>query len=159
MTLAEKMKIVDLSQGPKTTNGGLTTDYVSMKNYARATVVLSLTQSTGHATQILPKQATAVAGTSAKAFTNVLPIWHNENVATSDTLTRQTNAVSFTPAATATGMDVVFQIDADKLDMANGFDCLNFVLADSSVSANIASCVAYLEPRYPQANPPSAITD
>ena len=91
--LPESLKIVDASGGPVTTDGGVTCDYVSLKNVQRAWIIASFTQAAGHATGIDPIQATAVAGTSAKPFVNTLPIWANEDTATSDTLTRATDAI------------------------------------------------------------------
>jgi len=68
LTIPEKFKIVDASAGPVTTNGGVTCDYVSLKNVHRAWIVASFTQAVGHATGIDPKQATAVAGTGTRFF-------------------------------------------------------------------------------------------
>jgi hypothetical protein len=73
---------------------------------------------------ITPFQATAVAGHGRKALGKVVPIWANLDVATSDALVRQTDAVNFTTDAAVKEKMVVFQIDAAALDVTGGFDCL-----------------------------------
>lgn len=159
VTLAENFKVVQL-QNPRTTNGGFTSDYVSLKNIKKATIIVELTQAVGHATAIAPKQASAVDGTGVKALTNACSIWSNEDTATADTLTKQTDATSYTVAADVKNKQIIFEIEPSiSLDIANGFDCIAINSADSSQATNFASITAILETRYPQATPPAAITD
>jgi len=143
-------KVTDIVRGstPVTTNGGITADYISMKNVIRAWIVVSLTQAVGHATGIDPKQATAVPGTSAKAFAKTLPIWANEDCATSNTLAAQTAAVTYNVTNDIKNKLVIFQVDAEKLDVANSFDCIGVTVDDSSQATNIASITYLLETRY-----------
>ncbi len=147
-----------VATSPVTTNGGVTCDYVSMKNIHTLYAVVTLTQAVGHATLLTPTQATAVAGTSAKVMANVLPIWADEDVATSDTLVRQTDALNHTVSADIKNKIVVFRIDAEKLDGANSFDCVTIVAADSSQATNFINVNYFAVPRYGTA-PPSFITD
>jgi len=159
ITLPERFKIVDASAGPVTTNGGVTCDYVSLKNVIRAWIVASFTQAVGHATGIDPKQATLVDGTGAKVFVNTLPIWENEDTASSDTLVKQTDAITLNVTADIKKKQVIFQIDPVKMDVAGGFDVLGCTVDDSSQATNFVSILYVLETRYAQGTPPSAIVD
>jgi hypothetical protein len=49
------------------------------------------------------------------------------------------------------------QIDPSKLSA--GFDCIAATLADSTEATNFAAVNYFIETRYPQATPPSAIVD
>ncbi len=156
LTFPENLKIVDASGGCVTTNGGLTCDYVSLKNIKRAWILASFTQAVGHATGIDPKRATAVAGTGAAALGTAVPIWLNEDTATSDTLERQTDAVTENVAATVKKKQVLFQIDPATL---GDYDVLGCTVDDSSQATNFVSVVYFLETRYQSDTPPTAITD
>lgn len=159
MTFPECCKIVDASGGPVTTNGGVTCDYVSLKNVRTAWIVASFTQAVAHATGMDPVQATAVAGTGVKAITNVVPIWQNDDTAASDTLVRQTDALTADLAATVKKKQVVIKIDPALFDVANSFDVLGFTVDDSSQATNFVSVLYILEMKYAQATPPAAITN
>ena len=156
--LIENYKLVQLAS-PVTTNGGVTSDYVSLKNCNMAYVICNLKQAVGHATSLAVYQATAVAGTSAKAIANAVPIWMNADTAATDTLVAQTAAVSQAVAADVKSKQVVFQIDPALLDVANGFDCINIVVSDSSQATNFVAIDVLLDERYQGNQPPAAITD
>lgn len=157
--LPEHCKIVDATAGPVTTNGGITADYVSLKNVHKAWIVVQLTQAVGHATVVAVRQATAVAGTGVKALANVVPCWENEDTAASDTLVRQTDAVSITVTADVKKKQVIFEVDPSALDLANSFDVLNFTVSNSSQATNFAAGQYILWMRYKEDTPPAAITD
>jgi hypothetical protein len=156
LTLPEYLKIIDASGGPVTTNGGVTCDYVSLKNVKRAWIVLNFTQAVGHATGVDPKRATAVDGTGAAALGTAVPWWLNEDTATLDALTRQTDAVTGDVAATIKKKMMVFQIDPATL---GDYDVLGCDIDDSSQATNFVSVNYFLEMRYSSDLPPSAITD
>jgi hypothetical protein len=149
--IPEKRMVVTATP-PVTTNGGVTCDYISMKNVIRAYIICTLTQAVGHATGIDPIQATAVAGTGAKAFAKTLPIWANEDVAASDALVKKTAAVTYNVTNDIKNKKVIFQIDADKLDVANSFDCIGVTVDDSSQATNLVNVEYVLEMRYPGAS-------
>lgn len=159
ITLPEHYKIVDMSAGCVTTNGGVTGDYVSLKNVHRAWLVCSFTQAVGHATGIDPTQATAVAGTAVKATTGLHRIWANEDTATSDTLVEKTAAITYNVTNDIKKKQVIIEIDPEDFDVAGGFDCLGVTVDDSSQATNFVSIIAILAMRYSQATPPAAITD
>ena len=133
---------------PVTTNGGVTSDYMSMKLAHMIWLVLTFTQAVGHATGIDPTQSTLVDGTGSKAITKVVPIWSIEDISLTSIFTRQTAAITYNLAATAKNKIVVMQIDPAKFDVANGFDVLGVTIDDSSQATDLVSIVAYVEPRY-----------
>jgi hypothetical protein len=160
ITLPENFKIVDATAGPVTTNGGVTCDYVSLKNCHRAWILLQLTQAVAHATVIQPQVATAVAPTGAVSITFSTRFWENEDTATTDTLVAQTAATSLTLTADVAKKMVVVQIDPqDVVAQGATYDVLGCTISDSSQATNFVSGVYILEERYPQATPPAAITD
>ncbi len=134
---------------PVTTNGGVTTDYISMKNVHKARLICTFKQAASHATSVAPKQASAVAGTGVKVLTNALPIWLNSDVSASSVLVRQTDAVNQACAAGTTDQIIIMDIDPAGFDHANGFDCLGCAVSDSSQATNFVSVVAELWMRYP----------
>ena len=158
-SIPQTFKVVDATAGPVTTDGGVTSDYVSLKNALKAWVVVQFTQAVGHATSVAIRQASAVAGTSVKAITVAVPIWANEDTAASDTLEAQTAAVSYAVTNDVKKKMVIFEIDPATLDLANGFDCLNFTVSDSSQATNFVSGMFFLWERYQGTTPPAAITD
>ena len=159
MSLPQQFKIVSASLGPVTTNGGVTCDYVSLKNVHKAWIIATFTQAVAHATGIDPMQATAVAGTGVVALTNNTAIWANEAIATSDTLVGQTAAKTYNLANDIARKMVVFEIDPSALNIAGGFDVLGCTVDDSSQATNFVDIIYVLQTRYPQATPPAAITD
>lgn len=141
---------------PVTTNGGVTADYISMKGVLRAIIIVTLKQAVGHATGIDPIQATDVSGTGAKAFAKTLPIWADEDVAASDTMAKQTLGVTYTVTNDVKSKKVMFIIDAEKLDVDNGFDCLGVTVDNSSQATNFVNIEYLVEKRYQGV---TAITD
>lgn len=148
-----------LLAAPATDAAGRTSSYVSMKNYRKAFLIFGCTQGNAATIQLDPKQASAVAGTGAKALSQNCRIWTNLDAATNDTFTKQTSAKTYTTDAAVKNKTVVFEIDAAELDLANSFDCLALTIGASNV-ANITTVYALLvEPRYPQSATPTAVTD
>jgi len=157
-SLPEQTKIVDATAGPVTTNGGVTADYVSVKNAGRLYIVCNLTQAVGHATALTPKRAQAVAGTGVTGLGTAVRIWSNEDTATSDTLVAQTAATSYTVGTGVKKMQVIFEIDLHAL--GNTYDVVGLAVADSSQATNFVCANYFLtDIRYQQATPPAAITD
>ena len=137
---------------PVTTNGGVTTDYISLKNAHMVFLVLVFTQAVGHATGIDPVQCTAVDGTGSKAITKTLPIWSNVDVSLTSVLTRRTDAITYDLPATAKNMIVTMQIDPAGFDVANGFDVLGLSIDNSAQATNFVSATAFIVPRYKDVN-------
>jgi len=156
--LVEEYKVVQLTP-PVTSNGGVATDIISLKNCNMLYIVAEMTQAAAHATVLAPQQATDVSGTGAKVLANAVKVWANEDTAASDTLVAQTDAVNYTVTADAKNKQVVFQIDPALLDLANNFDCIKLTFSDSSEATNFVSATAYLDYRYGANQPETAITD
>ena len=154
--LPERFKIVDASAGPVTTSGGVTFDYVSLKNVHMAYLSIQLTQAVGHATVIQPQMATAVTPTGATSITYSANWWENEDTAASDTLVKQTAATSATVTDDVKKKQVIFQIDPAQLGAT--YDVLGCTVSDSSQATDFVSAQYFLEMRYPQATPPTAIS-
>ena len=160
MALPEHFKIVDATAGPVTTNGGVTSDYVSLKNVHKAWIVLQFTQAVGHATVVQPQVATAVAPTGAASITFSANWWENEDTATSDTLVAQTAATSMTVSSDIKKKQVIVEIDpAACVAQGSTYDVIGFTVSDSSQATNFVAGQFFLWSRYQQATPPVAITD
>lgn len=157
LSLPQHLKIVQMLK-PQTTNGALTSQVISLKNAHKAWIVLEFTQAAGFASTPTLQQATSIAAGTNKAGPSV-PIWANEDTAASDTLVRKSDAASYAVAADVKNKQVVFEIDPARLDGANGYDCIYLTMATSSQASNFVSATAYLDTRYKQATPPSAIID
>jgi hypothetical protein len=154
--IPEQFKIVN-GTPVATTNAGITCDYVSLKNVHRVTIVAELLQAATHATVLGINEATAVAPTGAVAVTAVQKVWKNADVSSSDTLVRGTDAASIAATAGTTNQQLVIQFDPATLSA--GFDCIAATLSASSESTNFATVTYFLEMRYAQATPPTAVTD
>jgi len=155
-TLPSSAKIVEAIT-PQA-GAAITGDYVSLKNAHEAYVIVHINQAAANTVAITIEQASDVGGTGHIAITNVIPIWANEDCATTDTQVRQTDAVAFTTSAAQTHKVIVFKIDPSSLSLAAG-DCIT-VITGASAAGNITSALYVLVPlRYSQATPPSAILD
>ncbi len=149
-------KIVSLTQGPVTTNGGVTSDIVSLKNAIKATIVIDVTQAVGHATAFSLRQSSNVsAGATAAGPTS--RIWANEDVAASDTLVAQTAAASYTVTNDIKKKQIVIEVDPASL--TDGYPCIYLTAADSSQATNFMNATVFIETNYQRATPPAAITD
>lgn len=158
MTLVEKFKVVQAVE-PKTTNAAITGAYVSLKNVNTATIIVNLTQAVGHATVVSLYQAQDVSRTGAKALSNNVPVWANEDVTSGDSLIRKADGVSYTVANTAKNKQIVFHIDPAKLDINESFTCLNVRIGASTQATNFASAEYILDSKYAGDVPSSVVVD
>jgi len=126
------------------TGGTNTGDYISLKNVIKAFVVVHLDQGDADTAVITIEEATAVAGTSHTAITNVVPIWSNLDCADSDVLVSRTAAVSYETDAGVKHKIVIFQIDPAIL--SDGFDCIMVKVVVGAASKVSAQYI--LEQRY-----------
>jgi len=153
----EVMKPV-VTIAPATTNGGVESDYVNMKNINRLEICCMLTQAVGHATVLTLKQATDVGGTGVKVMTYPSKIWANENIAT-DVNARQTDAKNHTVAADITNKLVTFVIEPQELDVNNDFTCVKVSVSDSSQATNFVAILIHAYMKFQGETPPSVIVD
>lgn len=158
MVLNEDYKVIQAFE-PKTTNTAITSDYVTLKNSITAAVIVNLTQAVGHATQVSLYQSQDVSGTGAKVLSNNVPIWANEDVSLGDSLVRQPDGTSYSALNTVKNKQIVFHVEPSKLDINNGYCCLNVRIGASAQATNFACGEFILENKYGQADSPSAVID
>lgn len=118
-------------------------DYISMREYARLTVIISVLNGntvTGGAVTL--KQASDVAGTGEKAL-GFSTMWANTDAGASDTLvsTAVTSDTFTTSTTNSKILMYVIEVSARELDIANGFDC---VRVDVASMANAVGTVIYM---------------
>lgn len=121
------------------------TTYVSMKGYRKLQIIIVIgdgTTVTG--TAVTLKQATAVAGTSEKAlaFTRMLA---NTDYAASKTMVETAVTSNTFTTQTTNSKDSVYiiDVDADSLDVANGFDCVRVDCTGHAATASRGCVVLY----------------
>jgi hypothetical protein len=139
--------------------------FVSMKNYKHCAIVLYKDGgASGEDPTITVQQATAVAGTSAKAltFTDIYTKQGSDVTAVAQfTRTTQTAASTYTSATSGEQESIwVIEFDSNDLDVANGFDCIQAAVADVGSTSQIG-CLLYIltEPRYAEEPTPGVIAD
>jgi len=133
--------------------GAVTADYICLKNVHKAYIVVHMTQGNAATTVIQPIKATgdAVGNTNITAAAR---IWADEDCVASDALVKQTSATSFTTSAAVKHKIVIIEIDPAAL--GETYDWLSVSIGDSHAD-NIFDVMYYLDTRYPQATPPTAI--
>ncbi len=131
---ADKLKIVPALTS--TVPAASTPKLVSLKGYGHVTAVvtaINLTGVTGSA--ITLAQSKTVAGANSKAL-GFDYVFSSTDIANSVALTNTTvssNTFTTTNTANAIAMYVI-EVDAAKLDSANGFDCFNVATANATNS-------------------------
>lgn len=118
-------------------------DYVSLKNFARLTIVISVlnaTTVTGGAVTLI--QATEVAGSTTKAL-GFTKAYRNIDCAAGDTLAEfAVSGDTFTTDTTnSKQLMYVIEINAEDLDINNNYDC---VRVDVASMANAVGSVLYI---------------
>ena len=152
--LPEQFKIVQMAW-PQTTNGGFTSDIISMKNAHKATIIVEVNQAVGHATAFSLRQSTDNTTGTTAAGPSTARVWVNEDVAASDTLVKAANAASETLTNDVKKKQIVFEVDA--VELTDTYNHIYVTAADSSQATNFASVTCILHTRYPQATPPAAL--
>ena len=124
--------------------------WVSLKGYNHIQIIVAFknaTTVTGSAIGL--QQATAVAGTSAKtlAFTTN---WSVIDDSSSVALTQNTvSSNTFTTDATNSKSGFyIIEVDADDLDMANGFDCIQATVGNGTATTITVDYILGNVPRY-----------
>jgi hypothetical protein len=111
-----------------------TPKWVSLKNYNHITIYIpfkNATTVTGSAITLL--QATDVSGTSSKALA-FSKMWANTDDASSAAVTETavvSNTFTLNNTDSKTGYYVI-EVDADDLDINNGFDCIRVATANAT---------------------------
>ena len=154
--LPEKFKIVN-GTPVITTQGGQTLEFVSLKNVNMAWILVEALQAVGHATVLNPQRATdPVTPTGNVAIAHAANWWLNADVSASDTLVAQTAATTMALNVAATNQQVLIQIDPAQLGAT--YDSMGLVITTGGDATNFVTVTYFLEMRYAQATPPTAIT-
>lgn len=136
---------------------GRSSSYFSLKGAKRAFIVVHILQGNAATIALTPQQATAVAGTAAKAIT-ATHIWTNLDTAAGSAYTKQTDAVSYTTDAGVKHKYVVFEVGPVCMDIGGGFDCVNITTGASNV-ANLTEATLYVDQGYKGANVINPLVD
>lgn len=137
-------------------------DWLSLRDYNHATIIFFKAAGTAGDDPVLTlQQATDNTGTGAKAL-NFTELWQKQGTLTSvGTFTRKTQSAAntYTDTDSAENQGIyVLEIDADMLDVDNGFSHVRLNVADVGSNAQLGCALAILsEPRFAQATPPSAL--
>jgi hypothetical protein len=145
-TLVQNVAIVE-ALAPAADAGGRTSDWVNLKRGQQCWVVCHINQGAANTVTLTLAQATVVAGSDTKALTNNVKVWANEDLATADGLTAQSDAKSFTTSAATKHKLVVFEIGPAALDYDAKFCCIS-VTTGASAAANITEALFLIESRY-----------
>lgn len=173
--LMEQINIVSAFVAGSDANADLTGDWVSLKGYAGCLVYLKKPVGTaGDDLSIRLQQATAVAGTGAKAL-NFNHIYHKIGATAltgvgSFTKVELTTATDDLDLVSVNGVDlltdinetqIVVNVRSSDLDVDNGFDCINLIIEGDDIANALIISADYIlyGARYPQASPQSAIAD
>ncbi len=143
--LDEQVQTVVAAAGLLLTSTLGDTTYVSLKNYARIRITISIADGTTvTGSTITLQQATAVAGTAEKplAFTRMLA---NIDYAASKTMveTAVTSNTFTTQTTNSKDSLYIIDVDASDLDVANGFDCIRVDGTGHAATASRGVVVLY----------------
>lgn len=155
--LPENYKLV-MMDAPCLANA-LACDYICCKNAHKVWFVIQHYGAGGDTDLVLSlTEATNVAAGTTSAVTATFPIWADATAGTaSDTMTKQTDAASYT-IDTGASTDHLVVIEWDPAKHTAGYDCVTISDTGGNVG-NYVSVLAIIHQRYPQATPPSAIID
>lgn len=173
--LLESIDIVTAFAPGSDINTDVAGDWISLKNYDGVLICFHKAAGTaGDDPAILLEQATAVAGTGAKALTAIRAVYAKVGATALtgvSTFTRYTGTATDDLDTVSTfGTDIladvgeallVIDIRASDLDVTNGFDCLRFSIeGDDIANATLAAGWYILYgARYPDPTPAASITN
>jgi hypothetical protein len=152
--LPENAKLVG-SLAPATDAAGRTGRYISIANLLKVYVVFHIQQGNAATIVLDVVQATSNGGAGVKVVAGSRRIWTNLDLATNDTIARQTDAASYTTDAGVKEKQVVIEIVPSDLDLANGFIWIAPRTGASNV-ANLTEAMVYGVPAYAGAAQPTA---
>ena len=152
MTLVENCKVVVAAQPVDINGSGMTGDYVSLKDYNHATIILQAGV-VGATANITVNKATDVSGTDATTMT--FNHWYETKTGSGDALPQGTAASSVATGTTNNQLRVI-EIDAAEL---GDYDCINVNISDPESSSFWSAVYVLSGARFKQATPPSAIVD
>ena len=146
MSYAEDLKIIPLIAS-EDTGAGVSMDSINMKNFHKATIVITFATVVGNAVLTVNSGATDGALTSALTFDHAVG-GAAIGSALADVLADWTSAATLTiAAATYSTKMLVINIDSKAMDIANGEEWLTVAISSAGTSAFVHA-VAILQPRY-----------
>ena len=153
ITIAEEAHVVNIIPPVDINGGAVESDYFNLKQYAHASIVLTLGV-TGAASTVTLFESDDNGGTDETAIGFD---YYAETTDAGDTLGARTTVES-TGFATATSDNITYVIEVDAAELTDGYPYLVLKLSDPEV-ATLASAVAVLSgARYAGAVTPTAIT-
>lgn len=155
MNLIENTQVVEAIH-PQTGASARTGDLISMRKAGHVTVLVNINQTTADTSAITIEQATDVAGGTYKALATEVPVFLVADSLTSDLWVRQDDAVAYTTTAAAKPKLVAFEIDAEDLDVANGYTAIRVKIGASAAGNLVAAQYIAGKLRF---GPTSLITD
>lgn len=154
--LVEEVKILRAAEPKNYTGAAMADAYVSMKNYGCLTIVISTGAWAAGTAAVTLLQATAIAGTSAKAL-SFTTYW--DDTTTTGTLVKK-SATSDTFNLATANKTYVIHVDPMTMDLAGGFDCVTLAVATPGANNDFYAAHYILsDARYQQSTPPTALLD
>lgn len=127
----------------------MTANYVSLKGYDRLWIIINTGAWAGGTAAVTLSQATAVAGTSAKALG--MSFMYVNTSAAKGVFTK-TAVTSNTFNLDTANLQYQIEVNASDLDVDNAFDCVTLAVASPGGNADFYSVVYILGPaRWPDA--------
>lgn len=155
--LAATAKIAQLLN-PAADAAGRASRAVSFKNSTMMSILVSIAQGNAAPVTLSLFQSKNAQKLDAKALTEPVPIWVNQDAANTDTLLRGTDGISFTTSAALADKQVLFHLDPAYFDVNNGYGYVHLVTSASN-AGNITSALAIAQGnRYMGTNFPSLFT-
>lgn len=166
MLATEVMQIVPIIVPVNLAAGANAGDWVSLKNYRRATFIFCAgVGAAGQDPTLTFKQATSISGGSEKELETIerIDIKQATALASVGTFTKVEQAAGdeYTNETAGELQNLwVVDVKAEDLDVNNGFDCVTCNIADPGSTAKIGTVICLLrEPRFPQETLASAIAN
>lgn len=139
--LIERLRIVSAAVPLDITGAGFNGDWVHLKHWRRALVVLQSGAWAGGTAAVTLEQATDASGTSGKAL--AFAYQYVSTALTSDVPTK-TTVTSNTFNISAANKLHVIDLHAQDLDIANGFTHFRAVVATPGANADLLACLYIL---------------
>lgn len=155
----EKHQVVGAIRPVDLAGGANAGDWVSLKHYKHAVIIFhSAIGTAGDDPTVTLLQATAVAGTGSKALNiNTKKIFKKQaasNLLSTGTWSDASAGVTDNAWTNADAAEqevlLVIEVDADELDVDNGFDCISISVADVGAGGAQLGAAYYIlsEPRF-----------
>ncbi len=141
--------------------GAVTSDVVCLKNVHKAWIEVNLNPVGGAALLLTPQRCPDVTPSANAVLVTAVPIWVNDDTATSDALVRQADAVNYTTTADANPKKVIFEIDPAELGLTGAgvpYDCIRLVTG-ALPNTDMIQINVVCQMRYQSCPPPTVLTN